>query len=122
MTKFFNDELTVLQLRALECESSDFSSRDKDNRNNDKTKPNKDNKKSPGSGGGGASGGPPRVNLQTKGKYIFCGVSHPSPSSDLFNCRKFLVMCCRERGNLVRKLHFCLQCLSTKTLRFKSYL
>ena len=35
MIRFLNDQLTVLQLRALECESTESSSRDKEHNNND---------------------------------------------------------------------------------------
>ena len=113
MIQFLNEQLTVIQLRALECESSDSSStRDKDD--NDKRNKSKDDKPKPP--GGGAR--PPKANLTKGGKCNLCGVSHPNPNSDFFNCKKFLGLSCKERGNLVRKLHFCLQCLSTKTKHY----
>ena len=105
MLRYLNGILSVLQLRASEEESADSSNVPKDpGYNKDKDSSVKGNK-----GGGG-----PRVNL-AKGVCKLCNTTHPSSNTNFVQCKKFLLMSCKDRGDLVRKGKFCLQCLDGKT-------
>ena len=106
MLTFLNGQLTILQLRAFEeCESSGSRERE------DKEREEKEKRKSVGVGGGGKV---TRVNVSKK-LCNFCDQMHPNPNSEFTNCKKFLLMSCKDRAALVRKLKYCLQCLSGKT-------
>ena len=106
LIKFLNSQLSILQLRAIE-ENETSSSRDREN------KEEKENKKRDNAGGG-AGNRLSKVNLVKK-LCSFCGDTHPSANTEFTNCKKFLLMSCKERSGLIRRLKYCLQCLSGKT-------
>ena len=101
MIVYLNGQLNIIQIRASEAESIESPSQGFVSGGNDSAK-------------GKGVNPPPRVTV-AKELCNLCNNVHPSPNKNFVYCKRFLLMSCKNRGNLVRKGKFCLQCLDGKT-------
>ena len=110
MVIYLEAQLTVIQTRALETESTDVDparSSSSNNRSNDsKAKNNNLNSRlNPKSS----------ANVVQKELCSLCDDSHPSAQKGLLSCKIFLLMTHKERGDHLCKKKICLQCLDATT-------
>ena len=106
MIAFLNSKLNILQLRVAEAELNDSPSPGSSGFDKSKDTSTK--------GKGGGLNGLQKVNV-AKELCTLCDNVHTNPNTNFVNCKRFLLMSCKNRGNLVRKQKHCLQCLDGRT-------
>ena len=101
---YLEAQLSIIQTRAFETESDELKQLQQKKDSSDKSeKDGKDKKYTPS------------VNVVDKEICKLCGEKHPSSNKTFCNCKKFLLKSHKERGDMVRKNHYCLQCLDGAT-------
>ena len=110
---YLEAQLTIIQTRAFETESDELQQQ---------TTPKDPDDKLGGKGGGKVGKTPASgynvassANAASGELCKLCDDKHPSANKAFWSCKIFLLMSFKERGDLVRKKQYCLQCLDVST-------